>query len=485
MSNFYWTNIISFNGSQNNAFEELVCQLAEKENFKNKEDFIKKGNPDAGVECYVILNNKQEICFQAKWFLSTPQKSQWKQIKKSFETALKKHPYMTKYYIAIPLDRADPRNDTKLSFMDRWNINTKKWKKIAQSKYNKNISFVYWGSFELIKRLKNKENEDIKDFFFPSTFSKKEINNYLKENVLFNINHSFKKYKIIDLFAGIGGTRLGFENAFRLKANFVFSSERDKFAQETYNENFGENPKGDIREIEENEIPPFDILLTDFHCLESATLVPNKTRLKPPSFARSLLFFDIVRIVKYHKPQVIFFKTIKECEIKFIKHTLEELGYKVFADILNAKDFGVPQNRKSLYIIAFLDHSIEFEFPKPLDKVIKVGDILEEYVDDKYTLSNEQWNRYKRNHIYQIYNKESDYTNTFLPYYLFRFLIEQKDKNPRKLSPREVARLQGFPDNFKIVGNDIQAYKQFGYSSTVTVVSALAKNILKALDKCK
>ena len=114
-SQFNWNKIISFNGSQNNAFEEILCQLADKEVIKNKKDFIKVGNPDAGVECYIILEDKSEIGFQAKWFLSTPQTIQWNQIEKSFKTALKKHPKMTTYYVAIPLDRADPRLDNQQS----------------------------------------------------------------------------------------------------------------------------------------------------------------------------------------------------------------------------------------------------------------------------------------------------------------------------------------------------------------------------------
>ena len=153
MNNFHWTNIISLNSSQNDAFEELLCQLAKKENIKNKKEFIKVGNPDGGVECYVILNNDEEIGFQAKWFLSTPQETQWNQIEHSFETALKKHPKMVTYYVAIPQDRADPRIPNHISFMEKWDKKIEKWQKLAQDEYGREIEFIYWGSSDFITRL--------------------------------------------------------------------------------------------------------------------------------------------------------------------------------------------------------------------------------------------------------------------------------------------------------------------------------------------
>jgi len=163
---FHWTNIISLDSSQNNAFEELVCQLAKNEPIENKKDYIKIGNPDGGVECYIVLENSDEIGFQAKWFLSTPQESQFSQIEKSFKTALKKHPKMVKYYVTIPLDRADPRIDVRQSFMDRWNEKVEKWKRIAKDEYGRDIEIEYWGSSELIERLSKEENIGIKKFFF-------------------------------------------------------------------------------------------------------------------------------------------------------------------------------------------------------------------------------------------------------------------------------------------------------------------------------
>ena len=166
MNNFHWTNLISLNGSQNNAFEELVCQLAKKEPIENKKEFIKVGNPDGGVECYIVLENGDEIGFQAKWFLSTPQDIQWNQIEKSFKTALEKHPNLTKYYVAIPLDRADPRIDNQQWFMDKWDEKVEKWKQFTKERYGKNVEIVYWGSSELIGRLATEENSGLRKFFF-------------------------------------------------------------------------------------------------------------------------------------------------------------------------------------------------------------------------------------------------------------------------------------------------------------------------------
>lgn len=163
---FHWTNIISFNSSQNDAFEELICQLAKKELIENKKNFLKIGNPDGGVECYVVLENEEEIGFQAKWFLSTPEENQWNQIEKSFKTTLEKHPKLNTYYVAIPLDRADPRIENQKWFMDKWNDKVEKWKIFAKGTYHKDINFVYWGSSELVERLSKEENTGLKSFFF-------------------------------------------------------------------------------------------------------------------------------------------------------------------------------------------------------------------------------------------------------------------------------------------------------------------------------
>jgi len=306
-------------------------------------------------------------------------------------------------------------------------------------------------------------------------------------------------YKFIDLFAGVGGIRLGFENIFKEKSFFVFASEIDKYAQQTYASNYEHLPSGDITQIEPKEIPKFDILLAGFPCQPFS----NAGLKKGFDDTRGTLFFDIARIVKYHKPKVVFLENVKGFKnhdkgntFRVVKETLEELGYRVFSEVLNAKYFGVPQNRERIYIIAFLDHSIEFEFPKALNKSVKLGDILEESVDNKYTISDKLWaghQRRKKEHKakgngfgYSMFNENSEYTSTISARYYkdgSEILIEQKDKNPRKLSPREAGRLQGFPDEFKIVVSDTQAYKQFGNSVAVPVIQALAKEIFKKLEQ--
>ena len=160
-----WNNIISLDGLQNNAFEELVCQLADL-NFSKSGKFIKVGNPDGGGECYIIKENGDEIGFQAKYFLSTPQKMQFDQLDSSIKTALKKHPNLKSYYVAIPIDRADPREDNKKSFKDRWEEWVKKWQDRVKDDYFKEIEIVYWGSHELIKMLKNDKSAGLVKYFF-------------------------------------------------------------------------------------------------------------------------------------------------------------------------------------------------------------------------------------------------------------------------------------------------------------------------------
>lgn len=214
---------------------------------------------------------------------------------------------------------------------------------------------------------------------------------------------------------------------------------------------------------------------------------------------RGTLFFDVARIAKEHNPQVIFLENVKGFKnhdkgntFKTVKKTLEDLGYKVFSEVLNAKHFGIPQNRERIYIIAFKDHSINFKFPQPSNKKIKLGDILDKNIDSKYTISDKLWaghQRRKKQHKangngfgYSLFTEESQYTSTISARYYkdgSEILINQKNKNPRKLTPREAARLQGFPESFKITASDTQSYKQFGNSVAVPVIEALAKEIYK------
>jgi len=317
-----------------------------------------------------------------------------------------------------------------------------------------------------------------------------------------NINYSNnkKEYRIIDLFAGIGGIRLGFEKAFKNKANFVFSSELDKFAQTTYYANYQDMPHGDITQIDAKDIPEHDIILAGFPC-QAFSIAGRRKGFED---TRGTLFFDVVRIAKYHKPKLIFLENVKGFKnhdkgntFKVVKETLEGLGYKVFADILNAKYFGVPQNRERIYIVAFLDENISFDFEtiKKTKKISKLGNILDENIDDKYTISDKLWAGHQRRKVehkakgngfgYSLFTEQAEYTSTISARYYkdgSEILIEQKNKNPRKLTPREAGRLQGFPNDFKIPVSDTQSYKQFGNSVAVPVIEELAKNILKKLE---
>jgi len=308
--------------------------------------------------------------------------------------------------------------------------------------------------------------------------------------------------KFIDLFAGIGGIRLGFELAFKKNSSqslhCVFSSEIDKYAQQSYQANFNEKPFGDITKIDEKEIDNFDILLAGFPCQPFS----NAGLKMGFEDTRGTLFFDIARIIKHHLPKIVFLENVKGLKshnkgktFKVIKNTLEEMGYNVYDKTLNAKCFGVPQNRERIYIIAFLDN-VDFDFPKPIFNNTKVGDILEKNVIEKYTLSDKLWaghQRRKQEHLakgngfgYSLFDENSSYTSTISARYYkdgSEILIKQNNKNPRKLTPREACRLQGFPDNYQITVSDNQAYKQFGNSVCVPVIEALATQIISSLNK--
>lgn len=322
-------------------------------------------------------------------------------------------------------------------------------------------------------------------------------------NSTLKINH-LNSYRIIDLFAGIGGIRLGFEKAFKNRANFVFSSELDKYAQATYYANYNDMPHGDITQIDVQDIPEHDIILAGFPC-QAFSIAGHRKGFED---TRGTLFFHVARIAKHHKPKLIFLENVKGFKnhdkgntFKVVKETLEEMGYKVFADVLNAKYFGVPQNRERIYIIAFLDEdnkldiNFDFEKLKKIKNTSVLENILDKHVDERYTISDKLWAGHQRRKIehkakgngfgYSIFNEQSEYTSTISARYYkdgSEILIEQKDKNPRKLTPREAGRLQGFPNDFKIPVSDTQSYKQFGNSVAVPVIETLAKEIFKHLN---
>ena len=306
-----------------------------------------------------------------------------------------------------------------------------------------------------------------------------------------------RKIKIIDLFAGIGGIRLGFQNASNNNIEWVFTSEWNKYSVQTYLENFNDfSVQGDITKINEKLIPEHDILLAGFPCQPFSQAGLKKGFLD----TRGTLFFDIERILIAKKPQAFLLENVKQLKghdngrtLNTIIEHLNEIGYtNIKYQVLKAREFGLPQNRERIYIIGFLDNSIKFEFPKPTNEETRVGSILETKVDEKYTISDKLWNGHQRRKIvnkengkgfgFGLVNEKSEYTNTISARYYkdgSEILIEQIGKNPRKLTPREAARLQGFPDTFKIPVSDNQAYQQFGNSVPVKVVEKVAEQMLK------
>jgi len=305
------------------------------------------------------------------------------------------------------------------------------------------------------------------------------------------------RFTFIDLFAGIGGIRIAFEG---VGGECVFTSEWDKFAQLTYEANFGESPLGDIAEISTKQIPEHDVLLAGFPC-QPFSHAGLKQGFED---TRGTLFFEIARIVKAKKPSVVLLENVKGFvnhdkghTFEVVNSTLNLLGYDVHSQILNAKDFGVPQNRERIYIVALrrkVFTNSEFTFPVPPKVDIKVGSILEKKVDSKYTISDRLWEGHQRRleqhrergngFGYSLFNSNSIYTSTMSARYYkdgSEILISQRGKNPRKLTPREAARLQGFPESFVIPVSDNQAYKQFGNSVAIPVVRAIAEEVSKKL----
>lgn len=309
-------------------------------------------------------------------------------------------------------------------------------------------------------------------------------------------------YRFIDLFAGIGGIRLAFEPY----GQCVFSSEWDNKAKETYFNNFGHQPNGDITLIDEKEIPDHDILLAGFPCQPfSLAGVSKKNSLgKKHGFldeTQGTLFFDIARIIKEKQPQAFLLENVKNLRshdkgktFKVIKEVLEqELGYTIYDEVLNAKGL-VPQNRERIYIVGF-KKPLKFEFPTVPQTGITLKDILEDKVPEKYTLTDNLWNylqAYKEKHSkkgngfgFGLADLESTTRTLSARYHKdgSEILIPQGDgENPRRLTPRECARLQGFPETFKIEVSDTAAYKQFGNSVAVPVVQLIAANIIHAIE---
>lgn len=322
------------------------------------------------------------------------------------------------------------------------------------------------------------------------------------------------KFTFIDLFAGIGGMRIGFQEA---GGTCVFSSEFDPKAQATYAENYRDFPFGDITKISENDIPDHDVLIGGFPC-QPFSHAGQKLGIED---TRGTLFYDIARILETKKPKMALLENVKGLvshnkgdTLKTILKALTSIGYQcIISDeiiknedgkrikeeakkmILSSVDFGVPQNRQRIYIVLWRkDLDLKFKYPQKTGILTKLGDILEKEPDPKYTLSDKLWlghqTRKERNKAngkgfgYSLYTKNSPYAGTISARYYkdgSEILIEQSGKNPRKLTPREAARLQGFPEDFKLSNSEVQAYKQFGNSVSVPVIQSISEVISKFL----
>jgi DNA (cytosine-5)-methyltransferase 1 len=317
-----------------------------------------------------------------------------------------------------------------------------------------------------------------------------------------NGNSSFTPPRFIDLFCGIGGFRIAFERA---GCECVFSSDWDRFSQDTYEANFGERPHGDIHKVAVADIPKHEILCAGFPCQPfSIAGVSKKLSLgRKHGFEdekQGNLFFEIANILDYHKPAAFVLENVKNLRghdkgrtFEIIHHTLTKaLGYSVSYKIIDAKSV-VPQHRERIFIVGFKPDRW-FEFPDFPTKGPTLSTILEKYVDDKYTLSNHLW-QYLQNYAmkHQAAGNgfgfglvtDSSTTRTLSARYHkdgSEILVDQgPTKNPRRLTPRECARLMGYPDDFKIVVSDTQAYRQFGNSVVVPVVERIAHNVVQAL----
>ena len=314
------------------------------------------------------------------------------------------------------------------------------------------------------------------------------------------------KFTFIDLFAGIGGMRIAFENN---GGRCVFTSEWDRYSQKTYLANFGEKPEGDITKISEKDIPDHDILVAGFPCQPfSIAGVSKKNSLgKKHGFldkTQGTLFFDICRIINHKRPRAIMLENVKNLKshdkgktFKVIRETLNGLEYEIFDQVLDGRHY-VPQHRERIFIVGYdkrrFGADIDFSFPEPPEQRPKLKNIIEDYVDEKYTLSDKLW-KYLQDYAKKHKEKGNGFgfgladlegvTRTLSARYYkdgSEILISQENKNPRRLTPRECARLQGFREDFKIPVSDTQAYKQFGNSVVVPLITAIAEEIVQKME---
>lgn len=317
-----------------------------------------------------------------------------------------------------------------------------------------------------------------------------------------------QKIKVIDLFAGIGGIGLAFKRA---GFDIVYSNDFDGFACKTYKTNVGEIDYRDIRKVKPDELPDYNVLLAGFPC-QPFSVLGRRLGFEDP---RGNLFFEIERLLHANKPDAFFLENVRHLKAHNGGNTFREiskalegrLGYKLFFEILNGKDFGLAQSRERFYMVGFREN-VKFSFPKAKNKELpRLASILEKNVDPKYYLSEKYLTgleRHKERHRnkgngfgYEILDLEG-IAHTLvagnmgrernlikdepLKSYDKEILTPRNKKGVRKLTVREYARLQGFPDSFIFPVSDNQAYKQIGNSVCVPAVYAVAKRMKKVLE---
>lgn len=318
-----------------------------------------------------------------------------------------------------------------------------------------------------------------------------------------------QKFTFIDLFAGIGGMRIAYERA---GGKCVYSSEWNKYSQQTYKANFGDEPDGDITKVDaEKDIPDHDILVAGFPCqpFSIAGVSKKQSMGRATGFedkTQGTLFFDVCRILKAKRPKAFMLENVKNlCShdkgntFRIIMESLDELDYEVYYQILDGQNYA-PQHRERIIIVGFdrkrYGDNIQFKFDvKPKKPKPVLDDILEKSVDPKYTLTDKLWiylQNYAAKHRaagngfgYGIAPRDGITRTLSARYYKdgSEILIEQEGKNPRRLTPRECARLQGFPEDFVIPVSDTQAYRQFGNSVVVPLMENVAKLIVREINE--
>jgi len=300
-----------------------------------------------------------------------------------------------------------------------------------------------------------------------------------------------ERLKYIDLFCGIGGFRIAMEQSCQengLISECVFSSDIDSYCQDSYEINFGHRPAGDITKINEKEIPDHDILFAGFPCQPFSIIGQRKGF----NDIRGTLFFDIARIINEKKPKAFILENVKQLvghdkgnTLKVIIGTLKDLGYHVQYAVLNALDYGLPQKRERVIIVGHKD-PIFFSFPSPIRPFKPLSEILEKRVDKKYYASeyivNKRKERHKSAYKLSIWHENKAGNICSYPYSCalrsgasYNYLLVDGE---RRLTSREMLRLQGFPDNYKIVVNDNQARRQAGNAVPVNLVKAVILKLL-------